>query len=50
VYLAVEDTDAAVKTTQELGGSLIMPAEDTPYGRIAVVADPTGAQFRLVAN
>ena len=50
VYLAVADTDAAVKTTQELGGSLLMPAEDTPYGRIAMVADTTGAQFRLVAN
>ena len=50
VYLRVADTDAAVKTTQELGGSLLMPAEDTPYGRIAMVADTTGAQFRLVAN
>jgi uncharacterized protein len=50
VYLRVADTDAAAKTTQELGGSLLMPAEDTPYGRIAMVADPTGAQFRLVAN
>jgi predicted enzyme related to lactoylglutathione lyase len=50
VYLRVEDTDAAVKTTQELGGSVVMPAEDTPYGRIAMVADTTGAQFRLVAN
>jgi predicted enzyme related to lactoylglutathione lyase len=50
VYLAVEDTDAAVKTTTELGGSLVMPAEDTPYGRIAMVADPTGAHVRLVAN
>jgi uncharacterized protein len=50
VYLAVEDTDAAVKTTTELGGSVVMPAEDTPYGRIALVADPTGAHFRLVAS
>jgi predicted enzyme related to lactoylglutathione lyase len=50
VYFAVADTDAAVKTTQELGGALVMPAEDTPYGRIATVADPTGAVFRLVAN
>jgi uncharacterized protein len=49
VYLRVADTDAAAKTAVELGGSLIMPAEDTPYGRIAMVADPTGAQFRLVA-
>jgi predicted enzyme related to lactoylglutathione lyase len=50
VYLLVDDTDAAVKTTTELGGSLVTPAHDTPYGRIAMVADPTGAQFRLVAN
>ena len=32
VYLRVADTDAAVKTTVELGGALVMPAEDTPYG------------------
>ena len=48
VYLRVQDTDAAVKTTVDLGGALITPAEDTPYGRIAMVSDPTGAHFRLV--
>jgi hypothetical protein len=26
-----------------------MPAEDTPYGRLAEAADPTGAHFKLVA-
>jgi uncharacterized protein len=50
VYFAVADTDAALKTAQELGGSVVAPAHDTPYGRLAVVADPTGAQFRVVAN
>jgi uncharacterized protein len=50
VYLAVQDTDAAVKTATELGGSVVMPAEDTPYGRIAMIADSTGANIRLVAN
>lgn len=49
VYLRVADTDAAVKTAVELGGALVMPAEDTPYGRIAMVSDPTGAHFRVVA-
>ena len=49
VYLRVQDTDAAVKTTVDLGGALITPAEDTPYGRIAMVSDPTGAHFRVVA-
>jgi predicted enzyme related to lactoylglutathione lyase len=48
VYLRVEDTDAAVKTAVDLGGAVVMPAEDTPYGRIAMVSDPTGAHFRLV--
>ncbi len=28
-------------------GSVVMDAEDTPYGRLAVVTDPTGAQFKL---
>jgi uncharacterized protein len=49
VYFRVDDTDAAVKTAVELGGALIMPAEDTPHGRIAMVSDPTGGHFRLVS-
>jgi predicted enzyme related to lactoylglutathione lyase len=50
VYLAVEDADAAVKTATELGGSVVHEPHDTPYGRIALLTDPTGAQFRVVAN
>jgi predicted enzyme related to lactoylglutathione lyase len=49
VYFGVDDTDAALATTVALGGAVVMPAEDTPYGRIAVAADPTGAIFNLVA-
>ena len=49
VYLQVADTDAALKTAVELGGAVVMPAEDTPHGRIAMISDPTGAQVRLVA-
>ncbi len=48
VYFAVQDTDAALAKTAELGGSVVLPAEDTPYGRLAVAADPTGAVFKLV--
>ncbi len=48
VYFGVKDTDAALARTVELGGSVLMPAEDTPYGRLAAAADPTGAQFKLV--
>jgi len=49
VYFGVADTDAAVAKVVELGGSLRIPAEDTPWGRIAGVSDPTGAQFMLMS-
>ncbi len=48
VYFAVDDTDAAIAKIGELGGATVMPAEDTPYGRLAVVTDPVGVQFKLV--
>jgi uncharacterized protein len=47
IYWHVDDTDAAIATLTKLGGSVIMPAEDTPYGRLATVADPAGAIFKL---
>ena len=49
VYFGVADTDAALARTVELGGSVLQAAEDTPYGRLAGAADPTGAPFKLVA-
>jgi predicted enzyme related to lactoylglutathione lyase len=50
VYFGVDDTDAALAKTVHLGGAIILPAEDTPYGRLAQAADPTGALFKLVAG
>ncbi len=47
VYFHVDDADAAIARVVELGGAVVMPAEDTPYGRLATVTDPTGALFRL---
>jgi uncharacterized protein len=49
VYFGVDDADAAVARVVELGGSIVRAPEDTPYGRLAAAADPTGAQFKLVA-
>jgi predicted enzyme related to lactoylglutathione lyase len=49
VYFGVDDADAALTRIVELGGQVLRPAEDTPYGRLATAADPTGALFRLVA-
>jgi uncharacterized protein len=50
VYFGVADTDAALERVGRLGGSVVATPEDTPYGRLAAVADPTGAEFRVVAN
>lgn len=49
IYFGVEDADAAVQRIVELGGTVIEPAEDTPYGRMARVADTTGTPFKVVA-
>ena len=42
------DADAAVSTATRLGASVVMPPEDTPFGRLATIADPTGAQLKLM--
>ena len=49
VYFGVDDADATLEKIVALGGSIIRPAEDTPYGRLAEAADATGAHFKLVA-
>ena len=48
VYFRTDDADATIARARELGGSVIQPAEDTPYGRLATLADPTGAAFKLI--
>ena len=48
VYVKVADTDAALATITELGGTVTEPAVDTPYGRLAAATDPAGAPFKLV--
>jgi uncharacterized protein len=48
-YFGVADTDASVAKATELGGSVIAPAWDSPYGRMAVVTDDQGAVFALMS-
>ncbi len=50
IYFGTADTDASLERIVSLGGAVVMPAEDTPYGRLATATDPTGAQFKLVAE
>jgi hypothetical protein len=47
IYWHTDDIDATIGTLKKLGGSVITEAEDTPYGKLAAVADPAGAQFKL---
>jgi predicted enzyme related to lactoylglutathione lyase len=49
VYFAVADTDAAVARTTELGGSTMLEPQDIEAGRFAVLTDPTGAVFNVIA-
>ncbi|MBV8560604.1 MAG: VOC family protein [Acidimicrobiia bacterium] len=49
VYFGVADADGALQRIGTLGGATVVPAEDTPYGRLATAVDPVGAQFKLVA-
>jgi predicted enzyme related to lactoylglutathione lyase len=49
IYVTVTDADAALATITAQGGTVTQPAMDTPYGRLAGAADPTGARFKIVA-
>ena len=48
-YFWVDDADDAAQRIEGLGGSVLRAPEDTPYGRLAAVADPVGATFKLIA-
>ena len=47
-YVTVADTDVAAATVVDLGGSVVTEPVDSPYGRMAVLADPGGVEFRVL--
>lgn len=49
VYYGVDDTDRVIALSQDLGGSVLSPAEDTPFGRMATLSDPMGATFNIIS-
>ena len=49
VYFGVADTDAAAAKATELGGTIEHQPTDTPYGRMAIVADDQGARLSLMS-
>lgn len=49
VYFGSGDVAASLETVTALGGSVLQGIDDTPYGQLATVADPMGAQFKLIS-
>jgi predicted enzyme related to lactoylglutathione lyase len=49
VYFAVADADAAAARVAELGGRVLREPADIEPGRFAVVADPGGVPFNVLA-
>ncbi|NMH65043.1 VOC family protein [Shewanella salipaludis] len=50
LYFTVDDCDAMLAKIAELGGSVCVPATDIPeVGRFAVVSDPQGGMFSIIA-
>jgi predicted enzyme related to lactoylglutathione lyase len=48
VYFAVTNTDESVEKLVTLGGRVLEPAVNTPFGRMAKAADVTGASLSLI--
>jgi uncharacterized protein len=49
VYFAVADTDTTVAEATRLGGIVTVTPTDLPVGRFAVLSDPQGAVFSVIA-
>lgn len=48
-YVTVDDVDAQATKAEQLGGQIVMPAQDIPnVGRFAVITDPQGAMLTLI--
>ncbi len=47
IYFGVANADAVVETAKSFGAKVIHPAEDSPFGRMATLTDPTGAVFKI---
>ncbi len=48
-YFGVHDADEAAEVVTKLGGGIMRPAWDTPYGRMAILSDDQGAVFAIMA-
>jgi uncharacterized protein len=47
IFFGAEDVDKTLQVISDKGGTVLQPADDTPFGRLAAAADPTGTPFHL---
>jgi predicted enzyme related to lactoylglutathione lyase len=50
VYFGTDDVDAAADQISSAGGTVMVPPQEVPGGRILVAEDPQGAVFALLAG
>ena len=44
------DTDETIERATALGARVLMPAQDTPYGRMATLQGAQGERFAVIAG
>ncbi|HEY5976863.1 MAG TPA: VOC family protein [Solirubrobacterales bacterium] len=49
VYFGVEDTDATIAAAKERGGGVMLEPVEIPFGRFAILTDPHGGSFAVIA-
>jgi uncharacterized protein len=49
-YIETPNIDRACKRVEQMGGTIFRVPWDVPGGRIAVIADPTGAPFNILQS
>ena len=49
VYFAVDDTDATIERATAMGATVLEGPADSDFGRVAHLADPTGATFKVIS-
>jgi predicted enzyme related to lactoylglutathione lyase len=48
LYFSVANTDETVAAVIKHGGKVMFDVEDSPFGRLAAVMDPSGATFKII--
>lgn len=48
IYFGVTDAQAAAKKAVELGGKILEPVQDSPWGALATLADSNGVAFKII--